>query len=55
MPWVGGDPADGGGVEPGHDHGAVRSALDQGAALGQCLGQVGLLEGRTRTLGAVCR
>src|SRR5580704_8043669 len=34
---------DGGRVHPGHDHGAVRSALDHSAASGEGLGQVSLL------------
>src|SRR5665213_599603 len=36
--------ADGSGVQSGYDHGAVRSALDQSAALRQGLGQVGVLD-----------
>ena len=37
--------ADRGRVHSGHDHGAVRSPVDQRASLGQGLGQVGLLHG----------
>src|ERR1700683_1861990 len=37
--------ADGGAVKPGHDHGAVGTALDRGAAAGQGGGQVGRLQG----------
>src|SRR5271166_331730 len=39
----GGGAADGGSVHAGHDHGAVGSALDQSAALGEGLAQVDLL------------
>ena len=35
----------GGGAEPGYDHGAIGSTLDQRASLGQSLRQVGLLHG----------
>src|SRR5580692_10868606 len=41
----GGGSADGGGVQAGHDHGAVGTALDHGAAAGQGGGQVGRLKG----------
>src|ERR1039458_2797205 len=37
--------ADRGGVHSGHDHGAVRSTLDQRASVGQGLSQIGLLYG----------
>ena len=39
------DCADRGGVQAGHDQGAAGTALQQGAALAQGIGQVGLLYG----------